>query len=58
MVVQWLEPRALFTAVGLGSFPRHGTNILQAVWHGQKQKTKQHTDRNQNILRRKTCEAG
>ena len=35
LVVQWLRLGA-FTAVGPGSNPGEGTNILQATQHGQK----------------------
>ena len=39
MAVQWLGLRAL-TVEGLGSIPRQGIKIPQAVWHGQKKKKK------------------
>ena len=39
MAVQWLRLRA-FTAEGLGSIPGWGTKIPQAMWCGQKNKTK------------------
>ena len=37
LAVQWLGLCA-FTAVGLGSIPGRGTEILQATWRGQEKK--------------------
>ena len=37
LVVQWLRLCA-FTAGGLSLIPTQGTKILQAGWHGQKEK--------------------
>ena len=40
LAVQWLELCA-FTAEGLGSVPGWGTEIPQAMWHGQRRNSRQ-----------------
>ena len=40
LAVQWLG-LGIFTALGLGSTTVQGIKILQAMWHGQKEKENQ-----------------
>ena len=40
LAVQWLG-LGIFAAVGLGSIPVQEIKILQAMWHGQKEKENQ-----------------
>ena len=47
-MVKCLGPHT-FTTVGVGLIPAWGTNILQALWHSQKNKKIPERSRKQNL---------